>query len=251
MKTCKFCCSEVPKTAVICTNCGQYQNWRKYVNLSSVFLSLAIALFTVVSFTLPVLRAQFEAPKTELTATLLGINDGMFHFLIANSGNRIGTVSGFRLLELNTAEAQNGLGSKQRGLKYNTYDLIKPGEAVKVIAVDSEETPVLLNSIELGDTQKRYIADCAVGFNVVNFDGQIDNITIEFKCIPSDIKDEWQNVMLVDAVNQQLKIFSNLPFIGGALSGSQIQGLIGDALNEAMQNNNTNASNEPQTEQEN
>ncbi len=102
-KSCKYCGSEIGLNAIYCIHCNHYQNWRKYVNFGNSFLALTIALITVLSAFLPLVKKSFEEKKTILTVSFLEAVDNGFLLLVTNEGNQRGILANSRI-KLNTGE---------------------------------------------------------------------------------------------------------------------------------------------------
>lgn len=69
MEKCNVCKETIQDGAAKCVHCGSYQNWRRYLNLSSAVLALLVALFSVSGLVLPKLIKTFERKNTKIDVT--------------------------------------------------------------------------------------------------------------------------------------------------------------------------------------
>lgn len=65
-KRCKACGTLIFDQATKCSNCGSFQDWRSKLNLSTTFLSLIVALISVIALTIPIVRNEFIEPNSEI-----------------------------------------------------------------------------------------------------------------------------------------------------------------------------------------
>jgi hypothetical protein len=101
---CRICKSEMNQGAVFCLHCKSYQNWRRYLNLSSSVLALLVALVSVLSATLPQIIQSLEQQNSILQCSLVESDNAAFIVLVVNQGNRRAVISKTTLL-LDTNEA--------------------------------------------------------------------------------------------------------------------------------------------------
>lgn len=52
---CKQCCNDIPQRALLCSECGSYQDWRGWFSVSSTVLALLTALLSVLGIVTPVI----------------------------------------------------------------------------------------------------------------------------------------------------------------------------------------------------
>lgn len=75
-------------------HCNSFQGWRRHVTGGETFFALLVALVSVVSMSLPILRDTFETRKSKVKVTFGGTQDNNYLFLVAsNSGSASGTVA--------------------------------------------------------------------------------------------------------------------------------------------------------------
>lgn len=101
---CRLCKKPIEAGAIKCTECDGYQNWRRYFDFSSVILSLLIALFSVLTITIPVLTSVFTQQNSDVQLTVLGHDENTITVVCSNRGNRTTVV--YRITLLPTASPQ-------------------------------------------------------------------------------------------------------------------------------------------------
>jgi hypothetical protein len=94
-----MCRKEIPSGAKICTECDSYQDWRRYFGLSSTILSLLVALVSVLTVAVPVLRHALTADRSEIRCNVLGWNEnsGEVTLVVSNKGPRPSAIKALTL----------------------------------------------------------------------------------------------------------------------------------------------------------
>lgn len=89
---CPVCLEKINVGATKCIHCGSFQDFRRYMNISSSFLALIVALISVSSFFIPLMIETFEDKDSDIGISLQFIrHDGIF-LVASNSGTRTGNV---------------------------------------------------------------------------------------------------------------------------------------------------------------
>lgn len=79
--------------ATKCSHCGSFQNWRRYVSLSSVVLSLLVALISVMTVGVSVFKDVIIPKSAELDIHVLRQEgDITFKLIISNAGDAPGLI---------------------------------------------------------------------------------------------------------------------------------------------------------------
>jgi hypothetical protein len=92
-KVCKVCGESIATPAVKCIHCGSYQVWwRGILGLSNTFLALLIALISVTTSLLPVLKNSFASKNSDLQFSYQGANEYAITVFASNLGIRPGSV---------------------------------------------------------------------------------------------------------------------------------------------------------------
>jgi predicted nucleic acid-binding Zn ribbon protein len=94
---CFLCRKEIPRGAKICTECNSYQDWRKHFGFSSTVLSLLVALVSVLTVAVPVIRNALTPDRSEVHCALLTWNATGATLLVSNRGVRPAVVKSLRL----------------------------------------------------------------------------------------------------------------------------------------------------------
>lgn len=130
---CRTCREPIRRGARKCVRCDSFQDWRRFMSVSTSALALLIALISVVSATGPGIKRLMIGDRSDLRFSYLATVDEGMIFLVSNSGTRPGVVVGagtgrpdFINLRL---RADNG----------RRYHIIQAGE-VKSIIVELEVT---------------------------------------------------------------------------------------------------------------
>ncbi|MEH0154504.1 hypothetical protein V6R21_10195 [Limibacter armeniacum] len=93
---CKICKEEIKQGAKKCNHCDSFQDYRRYVNTSTTFLSLMVALVTILSFGIPYVLKTLENPDSDIKMHLIGHNPltNEIDIYCVNEGDRPGLVHG-------------------------------------------------------------------------------------------------------------------------------------------------------------
>ena len=94
---CRLCRNPIPVEAKFCTECDTYQDWRRYFGVSSTILSLLIALFSVLTVAIPVVRNALTPERSDIHCSLVSWGGPEATVLITNRGIRPAVVRGLRL----------------------------------------------------------------------------------------------------------------------------------------------------------
>ncbi|NKM68574.1 hypothetical protein [Rhizobium laguerreae] len=130
-KPCKVCGLLVPQHASKCTHCDSYQDWRRYITLSTTMVALLTALISVIVTGVPQLYQLVHVPRSSPAVSLLQNYDspGSSIFLVSNSGDRPAAIEGVMF------NAPNPVGSWGGSLPDELSNrLIDPGKG-KLIRV--------------------------------------------------------------------------------------------------------------------
>lgn len=89
-----MCRKEIPAGARICTECDCYQDWRRYFGLSSTILSLLVALVSVLTVAVPVIKNALTPERSAVHCNLVVWNENTGEVVVAvsNKGTRAAVV---------------------------------------------------------------------------------------------------------------------------------------------------------------
>lgn len=85
-----MCRKQIPHDAIICTECDSYQDWRRYFGVSGTILSLLVALISVLTVAVPVIRSGLTPERSVVHCDVLRWNReaGTVAVVVSNSGTR-------------------------------------------------------------------------------------------------------------------------------------------------------------------
>lgn len=93
---CRVCKQPIALGAKKCIHCESFQDWRRYLNLSSTVLALIVALVSVLSISFPIIKESFQIDNSNITILYQSASDEFLTFIGSNSGKfpgGIGNVS--------------------------------------------------------------------------------------------------------------------------------------------------------------
>ncbi len=87
-KLCSVCLESVPVLATKCRHCGSYQDWRGRISPANTALALLVALVSVVSMAVPIVKESMTRDNSELIVRYLDRADVTLPVLVSNKGSR-------------------------------------------------------------------------------------------------------------------------------------------------------------------
>jgi hypothetical protein len=91
-KRCKVCAEPINVSAKRCIHCQSDQGWASRLGFSATVLSLLVALITVLTAAIPVIKDALTPRNSGLTASFQGADPVGVHVLVSNDGIRPGSV---------------------------------------------------------------------------------------------------------------------------------------------------------------
>lgn len=150
-------------------------------------IALFIALISVLSSFIPIVKKTLEAEKTTVTASLLETSDKAFVILLTNEGNRRGVLS-YSRIKLNSGKKNDEFFTMNLANQTNTR-VVNPKDYVELFLKPSEanklvfgEFKYLLRHIHSDGKSSRQIATMNNNFIVLGFidhSGETNEIQIE------------------------------------------------------------------------
>jgi hypothetical protein len=95
---CRTCREPIRPGARKCTKCDSFQDWRRFLTLSTSALALVIALISVTSALGPGIVRLFAGERSALTVSYIAPVDGGILLLASNPGTRPAVVHGVSLV---------------------------------------------------------------------------------------------------------------------------------------------------------
>lgn len=104
---CRICKETIRKDAIKCPHCGSFQNWRRHMGTSSAFLSVVVALISVLTVFFAVLSDSLVKDDSNINASVINWQRTYFNdrgrmsqvlvveAFVTNSGKKPGAVMAF------------------------------------------------------------------------------------------------------------------------------------------------------------
>jgi hypothetical protein len=206
-KPCKVCGEAIKFAARKCIHCDSYQDWHAEIGMSSTMLSLLIALLSVLTISVPVVRDALTPAVSNLKFSYQGTASKIITVLIANTGIRTGTVrypmalhvAGFGknfedfALYLTPKQAEERVPREpgSGGAGGSSYDLL--GAAEMIGAGESKLINLFISTVDVPSdlTGVNFAGACSVTMWQTDFDGKSSIVEIPLLC--SDLKTTLRN----------------------------------------------------------
>jgi hypothetical protein len=127
-KACRICGEDIKLSAIKCTHCDSYQDWRSSLTFSSTILSLLVALIAVLTAALPVVTREFSTKHSRILFSYLWASSEYVSVLSSNSGNSHGAVHSAWLL----VDEQPRIALAIVGLAFDGVELIPENKNVLI-----------------------------------------------------------------------------------------------------------------------
>ena len=176
-KPCKVCGEAIKKVARVCIHCNNYQDWRGRINVSSTILSLLIALGSVLTVAVPVLKSALTPLNSNLIFSFQGASERRLGILVTNGGERPGSVRLRGIFAINPAD---------RDVLDARVQMIGPEYSAKVI--DQGKSELLEFSYIFNKDDPRYPgslpskARCTLILTWTDFRGNTDATAMDLPC---------------------------------------------------------------------
>ncbi len=104
---CRVCKEIISSSAVKCRHCGSFQNWRRYLGLSSSFLSVAVAFISVLTVFTSIALDSIKENDSNIEISIINKQRTYFSDMgrgrqvllvdvfVTNAGRRPGTIKSF------------------------------------------------------------------------------------------------------------------------------------------------------------
>lgn len=178
VKACSTCGEQIPLSAIKCSKCGTFQDWRRHLGFSSTILALLTALLSVATVAGPVLYDLLAEPDSALIGSFQRIEGGRALFLVSNAGSRPGTVERVLLHAVNTPYLHDLLEIKALPLRLTSTDVfVEPGESVFIQAeLDSRMKDSFRNQATA------LTPYCILQLKLANFSGATERTSLTESC---------------------------------------------------------------------
>jgi hypothetical protein len=154
-KPCKVCGEQIKAAARKCIHCDSYQDWHADINFSSTFLSLLVALVSVVATATPVLQAAFTPKNSALSFSFQGATTDLLSVLVTNQGARPGSIGNLAILTATDTEAGSSvvIALTISGASPTAAILIEPSKST-LINYEKESADLSDNALFTSAAQK-------------------------------------------------------------------------------------------------
>lgn len=192
---CPGCMEEINALAVKCKHCGRFQNWRRYLGLSSSFLSVVVALISVSTVFATVTINAAKQQDSEIKVSIINRQRVFFNDVgsmrqvllvesfITNAGQRPGVIKSlavkgnndesFRFMRLGDVAVGNDAFPKPIEAV-----IVEPGNSVLL----KSYLKTRMNRDSFNDNYKNSI----LKFEVANFSGEQSQVIRQFNDSPPD-----------------------------------------------------------------
>ncbi|MBO9122213.1 MULTISPECIES: hypothetical protein [unclassified Rhizobium] len=144
LKKCVLCVSEIPVSAMKCTHCSSYQDWRSNLDFGNSTLSLLIAFLSVLGIAVPpvvsAVKSLLYAPRPEFVASAVAITPEKATISVANTGDASGVLNG---MICSIYAPKPGVGIKNSSSKLG-WDFPKGSEVLPLKTYIYEAPPQII-----------------------------------------------------------------------------------------------------------
>ena len=175
---CPNCFEVIIKGAKICKHCGSRLTFSKHLQLSSLILSLLVALVSVATVALPVIKSTILGDAPIISGAVMVGTQHEVHALLTNTGTRSAAI--FEVLVIYNDKQQKQVllsGDYQN-------DLLNPGKTRRQKLTSDVELPQFVPSGFLnGEEKDPGIGVCKLLIRFVRHDGEQDETEIPYSCL--------------------------------------------------------------------
>lgn len=163
---CIECMAHIPPGATKCSNCGSSQNWKRYLSLSTVVLSLLVALISVTTVGVSVFKEVILPMRAKVNVHVLYQSNMLdFQLIVSNTGNAPGLISRiYRPIVIDGEDRFPTLNPSISGRK-QSWPMELPANSFKVIDVEGH----LMSAPDEIATEKKF--GCMIKFWVIQATG--------------------------------------------------------------------------------
>ena len=187
---CKICKEDIHCDAIICTHCNSFQNWRRHLGISSSFLSILIALISVLTVFVTVVSNSTIKNDSDIDASIVNwqrafmVYEGkMVQILVANifvtnSGKKPGAIKSISVK-----------GDSENGFRHFQDQIIEIKDKYSNLGVDPQIVEpsktlllkrYLITDLDVGTFEKVY-SNSQLLLEVINFSGANQDIELKIE----------------------------------------------------------------------
>lgn len=175
-KNCISCGEAIKATALICIHCQSFQDWRRYFSLGNTVITLVIALLSVASITIPVIKKSLTANNSDVNVTYLSSEAGKVNLFATNRGIRTGVVTSASMMI-------NGI-QYQISLNGGAF-LVEQGVSKKIVLDTAEVSKIFYTQLEpaaenIGGATRDDI--CSLSIEIRSFLDENKSVVLSRRC---------------------------------------------------------------------
>ena len=96
-KPCSTCAEPIRLAAKKCVECDSYQDWRRHFSVSTIVLSLLVALLAVMGPAISSIKNALHIPRADPKIALSSVEPNVVSLLISNGGDSSASISKGRI----------------------------------------------------------------------------------------------------------------------------------------------------------
>jgi hypothetical protein len=89
---CVVCFEKIHPRAKKCIHCDSFQDWRRHINFGSTVLALLVALVSVLSLSIPVLKDALTIPNSKIIFSYQSVRNDVINVIASNTGEEAGSI---------------------------------------------------------------------------------------------------------------------------------------------------------------
>ena len=165
---CKVCKEKILKGAKKCIKCDSYQGFRRNFNISTVVLSLVIALISIITAAAPIIKNTFTSDQSIIRFSYLKSDSKEITVVSSNIGNKPGILKGAKLCIFNNGiKTVEPIPLNWKNTDKNIESVIEPGK-LRFFSLN-RETGGYIENLPRPDKPAK---ECyyKIEFDIINFD---------------------------------------------------------------------------------
>ncbi len=186
-KKCKICKENISRNVVVCPHCNSFQNWRRHLGLSSTFLSILLALISVLTVFITVASNSMTKNDSDIDASVVSWQRVFFNkqgemaqvlatdIFVTNNGKKPGAIKAISVKGSNEDEFRYFQSEIQKtNGQYSNYGvdpkIVEPGNTLLL-------KRYLVTNLDINTFENVY-SNSVILLEVINFSGENQDITL-------------------------------------------------------------------------